>query len=87
MTPQTSGTKLHEVAYTGETRQGDAQTVTALTSFLWYVIFFNEARQQRESSIVEALSASEAKYAVEFGGDEVLEVYEYSEKWGIIGEY
>ncbi len=82
MTTQTSSAKLHEAK--GD--EGATQPVTALTSFLWYVVFFNEVRQQRESSIVEALSASEAKYAVEFGGDEVLDVYSYSEKWGIIGD-
>ncbi len=79
---QTSSAKLHQATDDKEA----TQAVTTLTSFLWYVVFFNEARQQRESSIVEALSASEAKYAVEFGGDEVLDVYEYSEKWGIIGD-
>ncbi len=79
---QTSSAKLHQATDDKEA----TQAVTALTSFLWYVVFFNEVRQERESSIVEALSASEAKYAVESRGDEVLDVYEYSEKWGIIGD-
>ena len=82
MTTQTSSAKLHQATDDKEA----TQAVTALTSFLWYVVFFNEARQERESSIVEALSASEAKYAVKSRGDEVLDVYEYSERWGIIGD-
>lgn len=81
MTQTSSSTKLHEAT------NGATQPITALTSFLWFVVFFNEARQQRESIVVEALSASEAKYAIEFGGDEVEAVYEYSETWGIIDEY
>ncbi len=80
---QTSSAKLHQATDDKEA----TQAVTTLTSFLWFVVFFNEARQQRESIVVEALSASEAKYAIEFGGDEVEAVYEYSETWGIIDEY
>ena len=52
---------------------------------LFYVIYFNEVRQERESAIVEACSASEAGFDFEQRGDTVLEVYAYSNQWGIIG--